>query len=160
ARQPGARRGRRGPRCDHPHDQRRAERGAVRTVLRPGRAVGGPRSLARQPLRGRCDVRSARPSLSPTTFDVKLERTWVEARWQPLLARAVTTLEHALSCARWRADTGELVALIGGSARVPMFQRAVAGVFAARSVTLAPRAAVAVALGTVLLAARFGAERR
>jgi hypothetical protein len=29
-------------------------------------------------------------------LDFKLGRTWVEARWQPLLARAVTTIEHTL----------------------------------------------------------------
>ncbi|HEX3476584.1 MAG TPA: Hsp70 family protein [Kofleriaceae bacterium] len=93
-------------------------------------------------------------------LDFKLERTWVEARWQPLLARAVTTIEHALQGAGWRADTVDQVALIGGSALVPMFQRVVAGVFPARAVTLAPRADVDVAVGTVLLTARFGAERR
>jgi molecular chaperone DnaK len=93
-------------------------------------------------------------------LDFTLERTWVEARWAPLLARAVTTIEHALQSAGWRADTVDQVALIGGSALVPMFQRVVASVFPARSVTLAPRADVAVAVGTVLLTARFGAERR
>jgi hypothetical protein len=84
----------------------------------------------------------------------------VEARWQPLRARAVTTLEHALQCAGWRADAWIRSRPTGGSALVPMFQCAVAGVFAARGVALAPRAAVAVALGTGLLAARCGAERR
>ena len=62
--------------------------------------------------------------------------------------------------AGWRADTVDQVALIGGSALVPMFQRVVAGVFPARGVTLAPRADVAVAVGTVLLTARFGGATR
>jgi molecular chaperone DnaK (HSP70) len=72
----------------------------------------------------------------------------------------VTTIEDALHGAGWRADTVDQIALIGGSALVPMFQRIVAGVFPARGVTLAPRADVAVAMGTVRLTARFGAERR
>lgn len=79
---------------------------------------------------------------------------------RPLFARAVTTIEHALERAGWRADRVDPIARIGGSALVAMFQRTVAGVFPARGVTLAPRADVAVAVGTVLLTARFGAERR
>jgi molecular chaperone DnaK (HSP70) len=74
--------------------------------------------------------------------------------------RALTTIDHALHRAGWRADAVDQVARIGGSALVPMFQRRVANVFPARSVTRAPRADVAGAVGTVLLTARFGAKRR
>lgn len=66
----------------------------------------------------------------------------------------------ALRRAGWRRDDVDQVAMIGGSALVPLFQRTVAGVFAGRPVVLSPRADVAVALGTVLLTARFGGERR
>lgn len=93
-------------------------------------------------------------------LDFKLERSWVDARWQPLFARVVSTIEDALRRAGWRAEEVDTVALIGGSALVPMFQRVVGGVFPGQSVVLSPRADVAVALGTVLLTARFGAERR
>ena len=93
-------------------------------------------------------------------LDFKLERSWVDARWQPLFARVVSTIEDALRRAGWRPEEVDTVALIGGSALVPMFQRVVGGVFPGQSVVLSPRADVAVALGTVLLTARFGAERR
>jgi molecular chaperone DnaK (HSP70) len=105
-------------------------------------------------------MREAYPADGRSHLDFKLERTWVEARWQARLARAVTTIDHALHRAGWRADTVDRVALIGGSALVPMFQRIVAGVFPARSVTLAPRADVARRGRNGLLTARFGAERR
>jgi molecular chaperone DnaK len=93
-------------------------------------------------------------------LDFKLERSWVDARWQPLFARVASTIEDALRRAGWRPEDVDTVALIGGSALVPMFQRVVGGVFPGQSVVLSPRADVAVALGTVLLTARFGAERR
>jgi molecular chaperone DnaK (HSP70) len=93
-------------------------------------------------------------------LDFKLDRSWVEARWQPMFARVVSTIEDALRRAAWRPGEVDTVALIGGSALVPMFQRVVAGMFPGQSVVLSPRADVAVALGTVLLTARFGAERR
>lgn len=93
-------------------------------------------------------------------LDFVLERAWVEARWVPLFGRVVSTIEEALTRAGWRPADVDQVALIGGSALVPMFHRTVSSVFPQQDVLLAPRADVAVALGAVLLTARFGAERR
>jgi molecular chaperone DnaK len=96
----------------------------------------------------------------PHNLDFILERTWVEARWESLLARAVATIEEALRRAGWQPGDVDQVALIGGSSMVPMFHRTVAQMFPDRPVLLPPRADVAVALGAVLLTARFGNERR
>jgi len=93
-------------------------------------------------------------------LDFKLERSWVEARWAPLLARAVTAIEDALRRAGWQRGEVDHVALVGGSALVPLFQRTVAGVFPGQPVELAPRADVTIAIGTVLLTARFASEPR
>ena len=93
-------------------------------------------------------------------LDFVLERAWVEARWRPLFARAVQTIEQALGRAGWQPADVDQVALIGGSALVPMFHRTVAAMFPGPPVVLAPRADVAVALGAVLLTARFGSARR
>jgi len=93
-------------------------------------------------------------------LDFVLDRSWVEARWAPLFARAATTIGDALRLAGWRPDDVDQIALIGGSALVPMFQRTVTAMFHDRPVVLAPRADVAVALGAVLLTARFGGEHR
>ena len=93
-------------------------------------------------------------------LNFKLERPWVEARWAPLFARVVSAIDEALTSARWRREDVDQIALVGGSALVPMFQRTVAGVFPGQSVVLAPRADVAVALGAVLLTARFGGVPR
>jgi molecular chaperone DnaK len=93
-------------------------------------------------------------------LDFTLERAWVEARWVPLFGRAVATIEDALNRAGWRPSDVDQVALIGGGSLVPMFHRTVASVFPNQPVLLAPRADVAVALGAVLLTARFGSERR
>jgi molecular chaperone DnaK len=93
-------------------------------------------------------------------LDFTLERAWVEARWIPLMGRAISTIEEALRRAGWRSSDVDQVALIGGSSLVPMFHHTVASVFPEQNVLLAPRADVAVALGAVLLTARFGRERR
>jgi molecular chaperone DnaK (HSP70) len=93
-------------------------------------------------------------------LDFTLERAWVEERWAPLFERVVIAIYDALRRAGWRREDVDQVAMIGGSALVPMFQRTVAGVFPGQAVVLPPRADVAVALGTVLLTARFGAEPR
>ena len=93
-------------------------------------------------------------------LDFKLDRPWVEARWAPLFERVATSIEEALQRAGWRASDVDQIALIGGGALVPMFYRTVVGVFPDRPVVLSPRADVAVAIGTVLLTARFGTERR
>jgi len=96
----------------------------------------------------------------PHNLDFLLERSWVEARWEPLFARAVAVIEEALRRAGWRNDQVDHIALIGGSALVPMFHRCVESVFPGQPVLLSPRADVAVALGAVLLTARFGSEPR
>lgn len=93
-------------------------------------------------------------------LDFTLERGWVEARWTPLFERAVEAIYDALRRAGWKRDQVDQVALIGGSALVPMFHRVVSSVFTSQPVLLAPRADVSVALGAVLLTARFGSERR
>ena len=93
-------------------------------------------------------------------LDFRLDRAWVEARWAPLFARAVTVIETTLARAGWRHADVDQVALIGGSSLVPMFHRTVSAVFPAQPVLLSPRADVSVALGAVLLTARFGSERR
>jgi molecular chaperone DnaK (HSP70) len=96
----------------------------------------------------------------PHNLDFMLERSWVEAHWAPLFERAAETIEEALHRAGWRPDEVDHVALIGGSALVPMFARTVARVFPKRPVTLSPRADVSVAIGAVLLTARFGSSPR
>jgi molecular chaperone DnaK (HSP70) len=96
----------------------------------------------------------------PHNLDFQLERPWVEARWAPLFARAASAIEDTLRRAGWGPDDVDQVALIGGTAQVPLFHRTVASVFPGRPVLLPPRADVAVALGAVLLTARFGSERR
>lgn len=96
----------------------------------------------------------------PHDIDFVLERAWVEARWVPLFGRVVSAIEDTLNRAGWRPSDVDQVALIGGSSLVPMFHRTVASVFPSQRVLLAPRADVAVALGAVLLTARFGHERR
>jgi molecular chaperone DnaK len=93
-------------------------------------------------------------------LDFILERAWVEVRWAPLFARATAVIEEALQRAGWRPTDVNQVALIGGSALVPLFHRTVAAIFPDQPVVLAPRADVAVAMGAVLLTARFGTERR
>jgi len=93
-------------------------------------------------------------------LDFKLDRPWVEARWAPLFARAAASIDEALQRAGWRPSDVDQIALIGGSSLVPMFHRTVVEVFPDRPVVLSPRADVAVAVGTVLLTARFGSERR
>jgi molecular chaperone DnaK (HSP70) len=93
-------------------------------------------------------------------LDFVLERAWVESRWEPLFQRAIVAIEDGLRRAGWRADEVDQVALIGGGAMVPMFHRTVARMFPGKAVLLPPRADVAVALGAVLLTARFGSERR
>jgi len=96
----------------------------------------------------------------PRNLDFVLERPWVETRWAALFARAVVAIEDALARAGWRRREVDQIALIGGSALVPLFQRTVASVFPGQPVVLAPRADVSVALGAVLLTARFGAAPR
>jgi molecular chaperone DnaK len=93
-------------------------------------------------------------------LDFKLERSWVEERWAPLFERVVIAIWDAMRRAGWQREDVDQIALIGGSALVPLFQRTVSGVFPGQPVVLAPRADVAVGIGTVLLTARFGAERR
>jgi molecular chaperone DnaK (HSP70) len=93
-------------------------------------------------------------------LDFMLERSWVEARWAPLFARAAAAIEETLRRARWQPSDVDQVALIGGSSLVPMFHRTVSGVFPGQPVLLSPRADVSVALGAVLLTARFSSERR
>jgi len=93
-------------------------------------------------------------------LDFRLERPWVEARWAPLFVRAVDVIQAALARAGWQRGDVDQVALIGGSSLVPMFHRTVSALFPEQPVLLSPRADVSVALGAVLLTARFGSERR
>jgi molecular chaperone DnaK (HSP70) len=96
----------------------------------------------------------------PHNLDFVLERSWVEARWQPLFDRAAQSIAEALNRAGWRREEVDQVALIGGSSLVPMFHRTVSTMFPGQPVLLSPRADVSVALGAVLLTARFGSEPR
>ncbi|HEY0993365.1 MAG TPA: Hsp70 family protein [Kofleriaceae bacterium] len=96
----------------------------------------------------------------PHNLDFVLERSWVEARWQPLFDRAAQSIAEALHRAGWRREEVDQVALIGGSSLVPMFHRTVSSMFPGQPVLLSPRADVSVALGAVLLTARFGSEPR
>jgi molecular chaperone DnaK len=93
-------------------------------------------------------------------LDFRLDRPWVEARWAPLFARAVVVIDATLARAGWQHRDVDQIALIGGSSLVPMFHRVVSSVFPDQPVLLSPRADVSVALGAVLLTARFGSERR
>src|SRR5262245_6344289 len=96
----------------------------------------------------------------PHNLDFTLERSWVEAHWQPLFERAAQSIAEALHRAGWRREEVDQVALIGGSSLVPMFHRTVSSMFPGQPVLLSPRADVSVALGAVLLTARFGSEPR
>jgi molecular chaperone DnaK len=96
----------------------------------------------------------------PHNLDFLLERSWVEAHWQPLFDRAAQAICDALQRAGWRPEEVDQVALIGGSSLVPMFHRTVQAMFPNQPVLLSPRADVSVALGAVLLTARFGSEPR
>jgi molecular chaperone DnaK len=96
----------------------------------------------------------------PQNLDFTLERSWVEARWETLFARVAETVEEGLCRAGWEPRDVDQVALIGGGAMVPMFHRTIAAIFPNRPVLLPPRADVAVAMGAVLLTARFSHERR
>jgi molecular chaperone DnaK len=96
----------------------------------------------------------------PHNIDFILERSWVEERWEPLFARAAQSIAEALHRAGWRRTEVDQVALIGGSSLVPMFHRTVQSMFPGQPVLLSPRADVSVALGAVLLTARFGSEPR
>jgi molecular chaperone DnaK (HSP70) len=93
-------------------------------------------------------------------LDFTLERSWVEERWAPLFEHVVESIHDALRRAGWQRTTVDQIALIGGSALVPVFQRTVSSVFPGQPVALSPRADVAVALGAVLLTGRFCATRR
>jgi molecular chaperone DnaK (HSP70) len=93
-------------------------------------------------------------------LDFRLDRPWVEARWAPLFARAVDVITATLARAGWQHREVDQIALIGGSSLVPMFHRVVSSMFPDQPVLLSPRADVSVALGAVLLTARFGSERR
>ncbi len=92
-------------------------------------------------------------------FSVAIDRAWAEGCWRPLMARAQQTVRELLERARWRAEDVDRVALVGGSAQVPMFGRAIEELFPGR-VGIAPRADVAVAVGATLLTARFAAVAR
>lgn len=96
----------------------------------------------------------------PHNLDFTLERTWVEARWAPLMTRAAAVVDETLKRAGWRRDEVDQVALIGGSALVPMFGQTISSMFPSQPVLLSPRADVSVALGAVLLTARFGGQPR
>jgi molecular chaperone DnaK (HSP70) len=90
---------------------------------------------------------------------VTVDRVWAETCWQPLFQRAQTTVYELLARARWQPGEVDAVALVGGSAQVPMFARAIDELFPGK-VAIAPRADVAVAVGAALLTARFAAVAR
>jgi molecular chaperone DnaK len=92
-------------------------------------------------------------------LSIVLDRPWVEHCWRPLFERACTTVRELLVRAKWTARDVDAVALVGGAAQVPQFQRAIGEMFPDR-VSIAPRADVAVALGAALLTARFAATPR
>jgi molecular chaperone DnaK (HSP70) len=96
----------------------------------------------------------------PRDLQVNLDRTWVEGRWVPLFERVQTTILGLLQRAGWRPEDVGCVALIGGSALVPMFQRTVSAIFPGQEVVVSPFADVAVAKGAVLLTARHDATPR
>lgn len=91
---------------------------------------------------------------------VLLDRPWVEHCWHPILARAEATVIALLERAGWALDEVDEIALIGGGAHIPALQLAVRGLFPGRPIIVPPRADVSVALGAVLLTARFGATQR
>ena len=93
-------------------------------------------------------------------LDVPLDRGWAEACWEAILARAVRTIRAALARAGWKPHDVDEVALIGGGAQIPALQRAIRELFVDRPVIVPPRADVSVALGAVLLTARFSSAQR
>jgi len=93
-------------------------------------------------------------------LNVLLDRTWVEQCWEPILARAAATIHALLAQAGWTADEVDQVALIGGGAQIPALQRIIRETFAGKPVIIPSRADVSVALGAVLLTARFSTTQR
>jgi molecular chaperone DnaK (HSP70) len=93
-------------------------------------------------------------------LELVIDRPWVEAGWQALLARAVDVVTEALRRASWKPEEVQAIAVIGGSSLVPAFRRAIGQLFPGRQVLSSPQADLAVAIGATLLTARFGVERR
>lgn len=83
-----------------------------------------------------------------------LELAWAEAVWVPLMQRVLGVIEEGLRRAQWAAADVDLVGMIGGSALVPSFTRAVATMFPPTHIFLAHEPELAVAQGATLLTAR------
>ncbi len=96
----------------------------------------------------------------PHDLEVVLDRAWAEARWAPLVSRAQEVITELMSRSGWRFDDVDNVAMIGGTSLIPSFRRMVSGLFSPHRLLASPRADVSVALGAVLLTARFGSEPR
>ena len=87
-------------------------------------------------------------------LDVVLERSWCEARWEPLFDRALGVVDLVLARGGWGDVAVDEVGLIGGTSLVPRFQQRLRARFAGSRVNLSEDAAVAVATGAALVAAR------
>jgi len=87
-------------------------------------------------------------------LDVVLERAWCEARWEPLFDRALGVVDLVLARGGWGDVAVDEVGLIGGTSLVPRFQQRLRARFAGSRVNLSEDAAVAVATGAALVAAR------
>jgi molecular chaperone DnaK (HSP70) len=94
-------------------------------------------------------------------LSVVVDRPWAELCWRELLERAQSVVAALVARAGWRVEDVDRVALVGGSAQIPAFGRAIEAMFPGTGkVAVAPRADVAVAIGAALLTARFGSVAR
>ncbi len=57
-------------------------------------------------------------------LDVRVDRTWAETRWAPLVERACAVVDRTMARARLTADQLGDVLIVGGTSHIPLFQRA------------------------------------
>mgnify|MGYP001569634270 CR=1 FL=1 len=83
-------------------------------------------------------------------IDVLIERSWIEPLWAPLFARATAVVERLVAASGWGPEHIHQAVLVGGTALVPSFQRAIQAILPGTPVITSPVAHIAVALGAVL----------
>jgi molecular chaperone DnaK len=84
-----------------------------------------------------------------------VERRWIEPRWQTLLDQATACIGRVLDGAGWLPKDVDHVALIGGTALVPMFRDLAGTLFPDSRIVTSSIANVAVGIGATLLTGRY-----
>ncbi|MBI4511788.1 MAG: Hsp70 family protein [Deltaproteobacteria bacterium] len=90
-------------------------------------------------------------------LDLKVERKWIEPRWQPLVERGLGITEELLTSSSWDATSVQEIVLIGGTTLMPLVRQGFTKLFN-RHVKTSERADVAVAVGAALQAAAYSAQ--